>query len=126
MYHKHNRMSSIAIITASQARDVNQYNNLKSKVLKCCANIYFNRQCLKQNLTPNYTKIKIPNTIPAARSTEHKIVKLRLKDEIKFLYMKKKFNNALYKVYLKAPQEWGKTCYPIEKSINESKQRTRM
>jgi hypothetical protein len=42
-------MSSTEIITASQARYVNQYKNLKIKVMKCCANIYFNRQCLKQN-----------------------------------------------------------------------------
>ena len=66
--------------------------------MKYCANIYFNRQCLKQNLTPNYTKIKIPNVSPASILTKHKIVKLRIKDEIKFLYMKKeKLNNALYK-----------------------------
>jgi len=48
-------MSSTKIIIASQARYANQYKNLKVKALKC-ANIYFNRQCLKQNLTPNYTK----------------------------------------------------------------------
>jgi len=114
-------MSSAQIITASQACDVNQYNNSKSKVLKCCANIYFSRQCLKQNLTPNYTEIKIPNTTPDATSTKHKIVKLKIKDEIKYLYIKKeKLNNAIYKVHLKAAQEWGKTWYPIEKSLNES------
>jgi hypothetical protein len=121
MYFKHNGMSSTQIITASQARDVKQYNNSKSKVLKCCANIYFSQQCLKQNLTSNYTKIKIPNTTPAATLTKHKIVKLRIKDEIKYLHMKKeKLNNALYKVHLKATQEWGKTWYPIEKSVNKS------
>ena len=57
--------------------------------LKCCANIYFNRPCLKQNLTPNYTKIKIPNIYPAFTVSKYKIVKLRIKDEIKFLDMKK-------------------------------------
>jgi len=106
-------MSSIQIITGSQVHDVNQHNNLKSKVLKCCANIYFNRQCLKQNLIPNYTKIKIPNTIPAATSKKHKIVKLRIRDKIKFLHMKKEnLNNALYKVHLKATQEWGEKLVP--------------
>jgi hypothetical protein len=51
--------------------------------------------------------------------------KLRIKDEIKFLYMKReKLNNPLYKAHLKVAQEWGKTWYPIEKSINESLQRT--
>jgi len=30
---------------ASQARSIHQYKNLKIKVLKCCADIFFNRQC---------------------------------------------------------------------------------
>jgi len=57
--------------------------------MKCCANIYFNRQCLTQNLTPNYSKIKILNTSLASGFTQEKIVKLWIKDEIKFLYIKK-------------------------------------
>jgi hypothetical protein len=114
-------MSSTKIITASKARYVSQYKNLKSKVMKCCANNYFNPQCLKQNLTPHYTKIKIPNTSPASIFTKQKIVKLIIKDEIKFLYTKKeKLNNALYKAHLRVAQEWGKTWYPTEKSTNEA------
>jgi hypothetical protein len=35
-----------------------------------------------------FLKIKIPNTTPASTFTKQKIVKLRIKDEIKFLYMK--------------------------------------
>jgi hypothetical protein len=113
-------MSSTTIVVAIQARYINKYKNLKRKVQKCCDNIYFNCQYLQQNLTPNYTKIKIPNTSCAATFITHKIVKLRIKDEIKFLYIKKeKLNNALYKVHLKATQEWGKIRYPVEKEILE-------
>jgi hypothetical protein len=32
---------------------------------------------------------------------------------------KEKLNNALYKVHLKAIQEWGKIRYPTEKEILE-------
>jgi hypothetical protein len=72
-------MPSTKIIIASQARYVNQYKTLKrSKVKMCCPNVYFNLQCLKQNLTPNYTKIKIPNTSPASILTKHKIVRIRI------------------------------------------------
>jgi len=46
----------LTFIQASQAKCVNKYKNLRIKVLKCCANIYFNRQCLKQNLNPKYSK----------------------------------------------------------------------
>ena len=41
-------MSSTKIIVASQARYVSQYKNLKSKVMKCCADIFFTRNCLRQ------------------------------------------------------------------------------
>jgi hypothetical protein len=60
--------------------------------MKCCVNIYFYRQCLTRNLPPNYSKIKIPNTSLTSRFTKQKIVKLRIKDEIKFLYIKKNIN----------------------------------
>ena len=40
-------MSSIKIIIASQACHINLYKNLNSKISKCCASIYFNKQCLK-------------------------------------------------------------------------------
>ena len=56
-------MSSTKIVLVSQARSKNQFRNLRSKVLKCCANIYFNHQYLKKNLTPNYPKIKMPSII---------------------------------------------------------------
>ena len=37
-------MSSIKIIIASQASHINLYKNLKGKISKCCAIIYFNKQ----------------------------------------------------------------------------------
>ena len=33
---------------ASQAICINLHKNLRTKVHNCCANIYFNQQCLKQ------------------------------------------------------------------------------
>ena len=42
------------------------------KLLLCCANIYFNKQCLTQSLTPTYAKIKVANTSPAAKFTQQK------------------------------------------------------
>jgi hypothetical protein len=64
---KHNGMSLIKIDLASQARSINQYKNLRTKVMKCCANIYFNRECLIKKIIPNYAKIKIPYTSPATK-----------------------------------------------------------
>jgi len=53
-------------LIASQAHTVNLYKNLSSKLLKCCANIYFNRPYLRKKIIPNYVNIKVANTSPAA------------------------------------------------------------
>ena len=95
-------MRKITLI-ASQAETINNYKNRKMKLLLCCANIYFNKQCLIQNLTPTYAKIKVANTSPAAIFTQRKTQILRIKDEIRFLYKKKlQLNKQLYHSHLTA------------------------
>jgi hypothetical protein len=42
-----------------------------------------------KRLAPNYARMKIPNTSTASRYTQRKIPKIRIKDEIKHLYIKK-------------------------------------
>jgi hypothetical protein len=62
--------------------------------MKYCANIYFNRQCLIKIVIPNYAKIKIPYTSPTTNIAQKKVQTIRIKGEIKFVYMKKeKINN---------------------------------
>jgi hypothetical protein len=55
-----------------QVNSVNLYKNCRSKLLKCCANIYFNKQCLLKKVIPKYTKIKFGNSSPAAHVTTKK------------------------------------------------------
>jgi hypothetical protein len=81
----HNGMESIKFI-ASQAHSIFQYKNVRTNILKCCADISFNRQCLYNKVVPNYAKIKVPATSPASAVTQNKIHTTRIKDEIKFLY----------------------------------------
>ena len=47
---------------ASQAKMYTKYRNVKTKLHKTIANIYFNKECLKHKLTPTYAKIKIKDT----------------------------------------------------------------
>ena len=70
---------------ASQARSLYQHKKLNVKVLKCCADIFFNRQYLTKKIIPNYANIKVPVTSPASRIAQNKIHTIRLKDEIEFL-----------------------------------------
>ena len=43
-----------------------------------------------------------------------------IRDEIRFLYKKKQLNNTLYKIHLKAAQEWVNAWYIILDSIIDS------
>jgi len=63
-----------------------QYKNLKFKVLKCCADIFFNRQCLTKKIIPNDSNIKVPVTSPALRIYDIPLSNI-------FLYLKQ---NVLY------------------------------
>jgi hypothetical protein len=79
------------------------FKNTRSKLLKCCANIYFNRQCLTNKVVPKYANIKFPNTSPSAHVTTKKAQVARIKDEIMFLHKKKDtLNCELYDIHLKA------------------------
>lgn len=68
---------------------------------------------LKKNPTANYAKINIRYTSPVTVGKQQKIRSLCLRDEIKFLLMKKeKLNNALHKVHLKLPKNGEKHGTP--------------
>jgi len=78
---------------ASQARTVNLYKNLRSKLLKCCANIFFNRQCLRKKIIPKYVNIKVANTSPAAQTTTSIHVKIDILSNTPY------FNNIFVTVW---------------------------
>lgn len=105
---------------ASQAKSTNLYKNLRTKFLMCCANTYFNRQCLIKKIIPKYAKINIPYTSPATNIIQKKTQIIRLKDEIKFLCIKKEKLNQLYRIHLKAAHALGNTWYIVLDSIHES------
>jgi hypothetical protein len=38
------------------------YNNTTIKIVNCKANIYFNQECIKNSLIPQYAKLQIAHT----------------------------------------------------------------
>jgi len=56
-------------VLASQAQSINLYRNIRNKVVKYWANIYFNRRLIKK-VIPKYASIKIPYTSPATNITK--------------------------------------------------------
>ena len=76
---------------------LNKYETRKKQLTNTNANIYFNKQCQKHKLTPNYIKIKINNTNTASQKTLKQAQKLWIKNEINELYKKK--NNLTLDIY---------------------------
>jgi len=74
---------------ANQAKCIYLYKYLRTKVERCCANIYFNQQHLKQGVIPKYAQIKVPYTSPAPMTTQKKMQISRIREEIRFLCKKK-------------------------------------
>ena len=80
-------MTNSMIMNASRG-SILKYGNVLSKLHKCNANIYFNRQCIKKQQTPSYANMKVPNTSPACKHTQKKLPTIRIKDDIRYLYAK--------------------------------------
>jgi urate oxidase len=107
-------------ISASQAHLINKYRTIKGTLLKCNSNIYFNKQCINKSVVPKYAYIKISESSPTARLTKSKAQKLRIRDELRTLYMKKqKLNENLYNIHLEVAKTWSNIWHIVEKGINE-------
>ena len=59
---------------AGQGKSMNVYKNRRFKLLKCCVNVYFNKQWLTKTVIPSHANIKFQNTSPVAKfpSKKHK------------------------------------------------------
>jgi len=118
LYLTQQGMSQLKIVNANSGR-IHEYENTKRKLYQCYTRIYFNKQCLRKKVIPSYAKMKIPNTSPAAKFTQHKTQFLRIKDELKYLHMKKQqLNTKLYQLHLLLANTWGNTWQYIKRTIN--------
>ena len=97
-----------------------KYYNLKKKWINNNANIWYNKTCKDKKITPKYaySKNKSYNTRSKLASTHY--AKLRLKNEINFLYKKKQqLNLLLYKAELQALDIFGKFWHHIKQLLLE-------
>jgi hypothetical protein len=62
-------MNKIKLVEAVQAQLVNQYINMKRKLLRTNAHIWFNRMCQHKNVVPKYAIITINSTSKAIKQT---------------------------------------------------------
>jgi hypothetical protein len=58
-YLKMHGTTNPKLIKSKQARDIYAYKNIKQKLYKTIAAIWFNKTCRERNLKPNYINIRI-------------------------------------------------------------------
>jgi len=69
---------------------------------------------------PSYANIKVPNTCPEHRYTQHKIPTIRIKDEIRYLHSKiQQLNLQIYHLHLSLANTWNNTWLLIQHTIEE-------
>ena len=76
-------MTHIKILNARRG-PIQKYEDLNRNLYKRNTNIYFNRQSLKQRLTPSYAPYKIPSTSPAHKQSHQNYPpsELRMRSDI--------------------------------------------
>jgi hypothetical protein len=92
-------------------------------LLHCNAKINSKKTCLNRNIIPKYARIKLPTYNTAAKKTQTQAKILRIKNEIKFLYInKQQLNKELYHSHILNANIWQQTWAKIEQAINEKLQ----
>jgi hypothetical protein len=98
---------NVKFINTQQAKQIYQYKNIKEKLYKTNAAIWYNTTCRQKQLTPSYISIKINGNNPQCRKTIKATIHYSLNQELKFLYVKKqKHNEPLYKIHLECAFSW--------------------
>jgi hypothetical protein len=92
--------TSPKFINAKQAGYIYPYKNIKQKLHKTIAAIWFNKICREKDLKPNYINIRINGNNRQCNNNIKAAIRFRIKQEIKFLYIKKqKPNEQLYRLH---------------------------
>ena len=105
---------------AKQAKEIYQNKNIKRKLYKTSAAIWYNKICRLKRLTPTYINIHINGNNKQCRRTQRAATQYRLDQEIKFLYTKKqKLNEQLYKLFLICADSWQNIWPIIRQNIDD-------
>jgi len=81
-------MTCLEIVNNVSPTYVHQFETLKREVYNDNANVHFNQRCLHKNnnnIITNFPKIKVPDTYPVSKFTQHPESITRIKDKIKVL-----------------------------------------
>jgi hypothetical protein len=105
-----------------QAKEAYKYKNIREKLNRCNAAIWYNKTC--KQLTHSYITVKINGNNVQCRKTIKSASQYCLNQELKFLYIKKQnLNEQLYQTHLKCASYWKNNWYVIQASIDNKLQR---
>ena len=97
MYHKVKAEIIQSLKSASVAQQAKMYFKFHVKLKRAVQNIWFNQQCIKNNITPKYVQVKVNSNSIAAKKTQTTMKKYFIKEETKSWFITR---NVL-KIYLK-------------------------
>ena len=114
---------NVKFIDAKQAKESYQYKNIKRKLYKANAAIWYNKVCRQKQLTSNYISIRINGKNQQCQKTVRAASHFRISQEIKFLYIKKqKLNEQIYNLHLKCATIWQNYWHIIQSAIDSKLQ----
>jgi hypothetical protein len=110
----------IKFVDAKQAKCIHNYKNIKKKLQRSNASIWFNKVCRSEHLEPKYIGIKINGNNERSYITRKAAIKFRIIAELKHLYKKKAhLNKRLYAAHLECANYWKESWYWIERSEHQ-------
>jgi len=113
----------IRFTNAKQAKILHEYKNIKRRLHKTTATIWYNKTCKKKRLTPKYFTIKISDNSRQSINTQKAAAHYRINQEIKFQYLKKaRLNEQLYKKHLGRAATWPRIWTSIQQVIDSNLQ----
>jgi hypothetical protein len=93
---------NVKCIDAKQAKEIHQYQNIKRRLYRTNAAVWYNKTCRDKQLTPKYISIRVNRKNKQSQKTLQNAIRYRINQEIKFLYIKKqKLDEQLYNLHLK-------------------------
>jgi len=111
---------NIKLCNADLAKRVYQYKNIKIKLCKNNAAIWYNKTCRTRQLTPTYANINIKGTNSRCQRTKKAVICFRINQDLKFQYAKKQLNERLYKLHLECVTLWPTTWHFIQSTIDSN------
>jgi len=110
---------NIKICNAEQAKHLYRYKNIKTKLYKCKATIWYNKTCRIKHVTPRYINIKVSGDNKRGQNTKNAAIRHRISQELKFQYAKKQqLNEQLHKTHLEFATQWTTIWQMIQSKID--------